>query len=367
MLGVREWLLGLGIMRWLMLIAKLLLILLSAIINAGPRQSLNGFLFALHVLISMLSVQPTTVHKKPWSSHSSYPRSWMIISSVMLHMSFVGTVYGILDWNSTVVISKTREAILFTVMEAWYDPPSPEPPDRYHDWTSTTAPEECLADHIHLVLHHIHFAAEYTDDEATSLHSYLDLTHWHLRRITPAPAPKFASHHVQALQCDVSCVSSSGKSFEILFDAGATHSFTHDPDNFISEITPETISVGGFLRTDAPVLGSGTVQWQVLAPNGKSETITTEAYYVPSGQRWLFCPQHHFQNWERKFQATSPGSFTIHATKCRYIDNLGWSMDWNLLSLPVVQATTCPQCQASPSLLDPANTNLTGPQKEHNI
>jgi hypothetical protein len=264
------------------------------------------------------------------------------------------------------VLSKTREAVLLTVMEeAWYEDPSPpDPPGRYHDWISTTSPEEWVADHIHLVLHHIHFAAEYTDDEATPLRSYLDLTHWHLRRVTPAP--EFASHnHVQALQCGVSCVSSSGKFFENIFDTGATHSFTHDPADFISEITPETISVGGFLGTDAPVLGNGTVQWQVLAPNGKSETITTKAYYVPCGQRRLFCPQRHLQNWERKFQATSPGSFTIHATKCRYIDNLGWSMDWNLLSLPVVQATICPQCQAPPSLLDPANTsNLTGPQKE---
>ena len=154
-----------------MLIARLLFILGSAIFNAGPRQSLNGFLFASHVATSMLSVTSFTVRKKPWGSRSSYPCSWLILSSVMLNMSFVGTVYGHLDWDSAVTISKTREAVLFTVMETWCGPPPPKPPDRYHDWASTPDSDEWVADHIHLVLHQIHFAAEYTEDEATSLRS----------------------------------------------------------------------------------------------------------------------------------------------------------------------------------------------------
>jgi hypothetical protein len=107
-------------------------------------------------------------------------------------------------------------------------------------------------------------------------------------------------------------------------------------DDFISDLRVETKSVGGFLGTDAPVVGSGTVRWELQGEGGQTQTITTEAFYVLSGQRRLFYPQSHFQSWERSTQATSPGSFTVQATKYIYIDNLGWKLQWSILDLPVL-------------------------------
>lgn len=278
----------------------------------------------------------------------------------MLHMSFVGSVHGALDWDTDVIITKTRESMLFSVIDAWYVPPEAKPPEPQF-WESAPFEDEWVGDHIHRVLHKATFATEYIENEATSLQSYLELTHWKLQLVRSEA--DLSANSADPIQFSVSCFSSKA-TFEVLFDTGASHSFTHDLDDFISELRVETMSVGGFLGVDAPVVGSGTVQWNIRVEGGKTQTIITEAYYVPSGQRRLFCPQRHFQEWEKSTQDTSPGSFTVKATTCTYTDNLGWTARWSMLSLPVVQATRCSQCQASPTVLDPANTNLTSPQKE---
>jgi hypothetical protein len=329
----------------------------------GVRQAATGLIFALHVLIAMTSVHPATVRKKPWRRRDSFPCSWLILSSVMLHMSFVGSVHGAsLDWDPVVVLSKTKEAVLFMVFEAWCDPPPKQPPDT-RPLGSHTCHDEWVYDHLHHVLHQAHYAKEYTFDEATSLSNYLALTRWQLNVVHPDD--KLTANTVEPIQCNVTCsANKEGPDFEILFDTGATHSFINDLNDFISDLKVETKSVGGFLGTDAPVMGSGTVQWHLQGDDGQKQTLTTEVYYVPSGQRQLFCPQHHFQSWERSTQATSPGSFTVQATKCIYVDNLGWKMQWSMLALPVLRATCCSQCEASPLVLDPTNTNLTSPQKE---
>jgi hypothetical protein len=70
-------------------------------------------------------------------------------------------------------------------------------------------------------------------------------------------------------------------SFEILVDTGATHSFTFDPNDFISDIQPVNVSVTGFTGTDATVIGVGIVRLIIPGKNGSSHTVKTEAYYVP--------------------------------------------------------------------------------------
>jgi hypothetical protein len=277
----------------LILIARLIFLLWTTLTTTDLRQSFTDLVFALHLAFSLLSVQPLTVRQKPWHSRTSYPRSWLIFSTVMLHMSFVGTVHGVLDWDSTFVVAKFRQDVLFSVLDAWCPSPPPKPPDP-PPWASTTSPDEWMSDHLHRVLHQIHFADEYVTDEATSLSNYLDLTHWHLHRVTP-PVTLQTHHAVLPIQCLVSSVPLHGEPFDVLFDTGATHSFTFDSNDFISEIKVETLSVGGFIGTDAPVVGSGTVQWQIVGSTGQLQTLTTEAYYIPTGQRRLFCPQRHFQ------------------------------------------------------------------------
>jgi hypothetical protein len=159
-------------------------------------------------------------------------------------------------------------------------------------WGSLVSQDEWMSDHVHKVLHQTHFANGYVGDEAASLSAFLALTQWRLQRVPSTKESKEAKN----VQCNVSCSTRTGPLFEVLFDTGATHSFTNEIGDFITKLHLETMTVGDFLGVDAPVVGSGTVQWHVTNHGGNLQNITTQAYYVPSGQRHLFCPQRHFQD-----------------------------------------------------------------------
>jgi hypothetical protein len=170
-----------------------------------------------------------------------------------------------------------------------------------------------MSDHIHLILDKVSYAEEYSLEYATSLNNYFEVSDWTLRRQAPAGphSETVTACMVDPIRCHISCIPSSTGAFEILFDTGASHSFSFDKADFISEIRPEHITVGGFLGTNAAVLGSGTVLWTVQDDASKLCTIEAEAYYVPTGGRRLFCPQRHFRNWTEQHQPLrSPGSFT---------------------------------------------------------
>jgi hypothetical protein len=181
-----------------MLIYRLIYCLLSAIKTAGFRHSLNGLSFASHVLTAMLSVQPATVRKKPWRWRGVYPRSWMLLSTVMLNMPFVSTVHAELDWEPDIVVRKTREAVLFFVIESWYNPPDAQPPDP-GPWGSLVSQDEWVGDHVHRVIHQTHFANEYVGDEAASLSAFLALTQWRLQRVSSTQASKEAEERYTGL------------------------------------------------------------------------------------------------------------------------------------------------------------------------
>jgi hypothetical protein len=215
----------------------------------------------------------------------------MILSGVMLHMSFVGNLVGATDWNDDIVIACTAEAALYKVCAFHWPTPDPEPPDP-GPWGSIPNQDEVISDHIHMVLHQAHFAANYVESEAKSLSSYLDICDWQMYSV-PDPEDVFVAH-VEPIQCHMSCSPQGRTDFTLLFGTGATHSFTNHIDDFVTDLQTETMSVVGFIGNDATVMGSGTVQWTVHGSNGKTTNIRTEAYYVPAGHRCLFCPPTPF-------------------------------------------------------------------------
>jgi hypothetical protein len=215
--------------------------------------------------------------------------------------------------------------------------PDPEPPDP-GPWGSIPNRDEFISDHIHTVLHQAHFTADYVESEAESLNSYLDICNWQMYSILSNPEDVSVAH-VEPIQCHMSCSPQGGTDFTLLFDTGATHSFTNNIDDFVTDLQTETMSVVRFIGNDTTVMGSGAVQWTVHGSNGKTTTIRAEAYYVPAGHRRLFCPQRHVTNWECFHELPSPGSFAVQATQCHFVDNLGEKIEWSMISLPEVQAT----------------------------
>jgi hypothetical protein len=192
----------------------------------------------------------------------------------------------------------------------------------------------------------------------------------------------------------LSCMTTLESRFEILVDTGATHSFTFDPNDFIMDIRPESsVSVTGFTGSEATAIGSGTVRWIIQDRNGVPITIETEAYFVPTSSRRLFCPQNHFQNREEQNHRTSQGHLTAGSTWFNFFDNDGTaSPRWELVSLPLLQGsnnqnchpttatadyctecspTSCYNCSSAderlavhPTVLSDSNENLSGPKKE---
>jgi hypothetical protein len=211
----------------------------------------------------------------------------MILSGVMLHMSFVGNLVSATDWNDDIVIACTAEAALYRVCAFHWPTPDPGP------WGAIPNHDEFISDHIHTVLHQAHFAADYVESEAESLNSYLYSCNWQMYSVLPTPEDVSVAH-VELIQCCMSCSPQGGTDFTLLFDTGATHSFTNNIDDFVTDLQTETMSVVGFIGNDATVMGSGTVQWTVHGSNGKTTIIRTEAYYVPAGHRHLLCPPTPF-------------------------------------------------------------------------
>ena len=153
---------------------------------------------------------------------------------------------------------------------------------------------------------------------------------------------------------------------DVIFDTGATISFTHDKNDFVGSITPVKDNAKGFTGS-APVMGFGTVEWTIQDRHGTYRTIKTTALYVPGGARRLFSPQFHFQQ-----SQTNKGYMKITASGFIYRDPEGWCIDLSLgqlENLPTAQIIsnddeTKGKAQRYDAVLDDGNKNLTHAQKE---
>ena len=79
--------------------------------------------------------------------------------------------------------------------------------------------------------------------------------------------------------------------FSILFDSGASHSFTNCKEDFVTPLEPTDMEIGGFLGSTSQTNFVGMVEWKVHDEQGRTHVLRTQAYYVLDGYRQLFSPQ----------------------------------------------------------------------------
>ena len=305
-----------------------------------------------------------------WKIRAGYPVRWMILSAVMFLMAACYLIAGP-DWNAMIDTRTLRLRALGTVVNQFLA--FRKPPDPYDDlwrntgWDSQPDFEEWIFDHEHRVMDKMGFGHEYLEWYGSEIETILGVT----RMSLGVPTKGHANDVIPIWQCKLSAFSVEHETIDVLMDTGASHSFTCSKDDFVSEIQPCSMDIGGFTGDEAAAQGKGMVLWYIKDEKGNQHALTTEAYYVPRGTRRLFSPQRHFQDWEQRTRLTSPGKFAVSARQAHYTDNEGWTLRWTIRDLPVVLGTQHREKLVrfevdlrANNVLNEDNPNLSTSQKE---
>ena len=319
-----------------------------------------------------------------WFLHGSYPREWLILSAVMLLQQFVSYIMAGCSLNLGTTF-RIKHALIPWFCAWWLKPPEPPPFDFTKvQWGEEWDMKEYTCQYRHKILHLTGFAEEYVVEYASCLDRFLSVMNMNmnargmsrngLRRTVELNEGKiflpseFAAYigHMQFSVPMFKCGCEIGtKPMDVIFDTGATISFTHERSDFIGELTIVNDSAKGFTGS-APIMGSGIVEWTVQDHHGTYRTMRTRALYVPNSTRRLFSPQFHFQQ-----EQSDTGYMKITAKGFIYRDPEGWCLD-----LPLGQLENLPTAQIVPNelnergaqrydtVLDDNNKNLTQTQKE---
>ena len=153
----------------------------------------------------------------------------------------------------------------------------------------------------------------------------------------------------------------------IILDSGATFAITpHLADFLPGSYVSITSTVRGLTST-TPIIGRGTVRWQFRDVHGVPATLETFAHHIPSAEVRLFSPQHFLQ-------CTGGGESRLSKDTSFLTLKDGTTLEipyYPSNGLPTVHQASRSSCTFTPSshdvflsVLDQANQNLSGPQKE---
>lgn len=105
-------------------------------------------------------------------------------------------------------------------------------------------------------------------------------------------------------------LSDSTRSLPIIFDTGASLSISPCRSDFVDyHVNDGSKSLSG-LSGKSTVEGYGTIEWQLRDDDGKTHTLRSFGFHVPSGTVRLFCPM--------SFINDCGGSFVIHKGGARF-------------------------------------------------
>ena len=97
----------------------------------------------------------------------------------------------------------------------------------------------------------------------------------------------------------------------IVIDSGASISLTANYNDFVGPIRPATITELKGLAHTTKVRGVGNVAWTVRDVFGATQTIKTQAYYVPDATVRLFSPQTYFREQQKGYLRLDHSSTTL--------------------------------------------------------
>jgi len=81
----------------------------------------------------------------------------------------------------------------------------------------------------------------------------------------------------------------------VVLDTGASFSLTPFKADFVTPIVSTSSKEMKGIADPLRIQGVGTVSWPIRDVFGRTRTVTTQAFYVPHADIWLFSPQRLFQ------------------------------------------------------------------------
>ena len=153
----------------------------------------------------------------------------------------------------------------------------------------------------------------------------------------------------------------------IILDSGATFAITPHIEDFLPNSYVSVNSTVRGLTSTTPITGRGTIRWQFKDIHGVPATLEVFAHHIPSAEVRLFSPQHFLQ-------CTGGGEYLItkDTTFLTLTDGTTLEIPYHPSNgLPTVHHHLRTSCTYTPSthdvclsVLEEANQNLSGPQKE---
>lgn len=222
-----------------------------------------------------------------WQNPCAYPSSWFILSAVMLHAGFVCQLCGS-HWGTARGWRRLDDHIITTLLKsAWKDVPI-DPPDPFDVWNGQwdedpSDSNDWNAMHYHEIVHCTGFGPEFEATIGKELAQFQAISALEFSMVSPPAEGQTAEGKLDTWQVHVNAASGNSPTFELLFDTGATHSFTNSRSDFVTAIEPVQMAVGAFLGRRTSCEGRGMVRWTVFDDHGRSHEIITEAILYPMG------------------------------------------------------------------------------------
>ena len=313
-----------------------------------------------------------------WRLPGAYPSRWMLLSFVMLHPTFVSSFHPEPPLTPASPLSLFIPALI-ALNQGSRPPPWPDPDSL--QWGGEWDPQDLATDLAPAFLHRVGFQDEFFDSVASDLKTYSAVVDMRLApssrvassidscstvSFDPTPLSTNATprhsfwRFVAPLGCSSECSCHSGTPKDIIFDSGASASFTNDLTDFEGPLTPIDARVSGYTEATAAT-GKGMVVWRMHDTSGKLQFLRTEAIYVPKGRRRLFSPHAHFQ------QHRGRGKFQLTATTVFYQDPDGWEAEFPLSRLENLPVADVYSPTTSSSGTSPTDHKHSSPDDSANV
>ena len=252
---------------------------------------------------------------------------------------------------------------------AVWPPPDPDPLDssfEQENWANKESFDEFFDSNLHSILHLGGYGDKYDDHfYDTSPLDILNLLNLNLGGRSTTNDTIIINNVTFSFK--LALWGATPGASALLFNTGASSSFTDDLNDVVGELRLTNATVDAFGQKDIPVDGACTICWNVVDTNGKVRSILVEGYYVSQGTRKLFSPQAHFQAMK---EAGKPnGKLVVKADYLDYQDPTGWKLrkpisDITQLPTIVLHQNDTKLEMNNAYLLRPVNPNLTMAQKE---
>jgi len=159
--------------------------------------------------------------------------------------------------------------------------------------------------------------------------------------------------------------------FEIIFDTGATMSVTGFKEDFVDhKVEPlDGINVLRGIAKDVPIVGRGTVSWNVIDDDGNVRELLVQAYFAPQCPVRLFSPQAYLRD---NLHTVGRGRFYVEGDHAGFLSpDRQWTKRISFdpaVHLPIVQGCNLKQVSSMGTILNGCvlaeeNQNLTERQK----